>query len=567
MTVVKKEREKGEVEERLNSELYQPVSVQLPADADSRPTCLSRIRAHPRRAAFVPCLLPPSLPSTTLGARCLPHSASFDQVLQSSRASPPQSPQSMAKKRRASPVRDADASPPKRRARQRDVVVVPDSDEEPLDDILAKIKAQEESEALASRLASASQTYGETSQMGQRTQDEPMVTDDTVESDEALARRLAAEWAAEEAELVVPIESQPSVPGSSRRASAAAGPSTSDGGGIAANDCATDTVPDVKLRTHEELFVGTRKCTKCNVDVASPRGYVRALYHGYSLYYDIMEYQVTFTSGQLPPPSLVVLLHATCQSCKAVHCRGCFKLLSCQPRCKGTKNNEQCPVLTCCAEVRAIALFEALGGFDRQYLGERATSDTRSKEAAAKYRKSTVNSVGPGGTGYGTGASTSYYYGGPTHGGYDDYDDEWDAFNNFPGSKRRGRGGGHQRGRGQSSTAVALANHWDELLVRALSTITALLPSPYSDDAQVYDMLPHSSITQLLALSQLPELLASLLRNDSITDWTTRSDLYNAMLTLLRRMADCELTLEACNYNRVQKFLYLTYIARAGSHR
>lgn len=89
-----------------------------------------------------------------------------------------------------------------------------------------------------------------------------------------------------------------------------------------------------------------------------------------------------------------------------------------------------------------------------------------------------------------------------------------------------------------------LTSHWDELIVRALSTLTSILPSPYADSAQVYDMLPHSSIGHLLSLSQLPDLLGGLLRNDSVTDWIARSDIYYAMIVLLRRMADCELTVE-----------------------
>lgn len=195
--------------------------------------------------------------------------------------------------------------------------------------------------------------------------------------------------------------------------------------------------------------------------------------------------------------------------------------------------------MSCCTEIRAVALFEAIGGFDRQYLGEQATSNTRSKEAVAKYRQSKGRSVGSGGTGYGTGSEALLPSGfGSGFVGYDGY------------SSYRGRGRGSGRGSGRivyhepSSTTNALAAHWDVILVRALATITNLLPAPYSEDAQIYDMLPHPTIAYSLAMSQLPELLASLLRNDSITDWTARSDLYNAMLVLLRRMADCELTLQ-----------------------
>ena len=95
-----------------------------------------------------------------------------------------------------------------------------------------------------------------------------------------------------------------------------------------------------------------------------------------------------------------------------------------------------------------------------------------------------------------------------------------------------------------STTHDALLSHFDEIIVRALNTVTGYLPSPYVEEPQMYDMLPHESITSLLALSLLPGLLDNPLRNDSVTDWIARIDVYHAMLALLRRMADCELTLE-----------------------
>lgn len=188
--------------------------------------------------------------------------------------------------------------------------------------------------------------------------------------------------------------------------------------------------------------------------------------------------------------------------------------------------------MTCCAETRAIALFEALGGFDRHYLGERAVSDSRAKEAMSRYRPMHNATVGPGGTGYSTGSSYSYEdYGSP---------------------QGRGRGRGRGNGRGHQGKASddnpsrlqELSTHADEIVVRALTTITSFLPSPYSEEPQEYDILPHASIAWLIQSSQIPELLGTLLRNDSVTDWTLRSDVYNAMLALLRRMSDCELTLE-----------------------
>lgn len=200
--------------------------------------------------------------------------------------------------------------------------------------------------------------------------------------------------------------------------------------------------------------------------------------------------------------------------------------ISCPVSCKGTEKNPECVVETCCAQVRAIALFEALGGFDRQFLGEKASSDERARASTARTKGNSIDSVGPGGTGYGSGSSHA----------------SWHV-----------NGGGRGRGRGKAHSEVShpkksysdtIAAHWEEIVARALEILTRYLPDPYSNNAQIYDMIPHESIQSLLSLSQLPELLGSLLRNDSVTDWIARSDTYHAMLRLLRRMADCELTID-----------------------
>ena len=44
-----------------------------------------------------------------------------------------------------------------------------------------------------------------------------------------------------------------------------------------------------------------------------------------------------------------------------------------------------------------------------------------------------------------------------------------------------------------------------------------------------------------------------LLRNDSLTDWVEHSDAYHAMIVLLRRMVDCELTVECLIQQRWEK--------------
>lgn len=102
------------------------------------------------------------------------------------------------------------------------------------------------------------------------------------------------------------------------------------------------------------------------------------------------------TAAGALPPSLSILLHAPCSSCRTNHCRGCFSPLECPPSCKGPSKNAKCIVESCCSGVRALAIFECLGGLDRQFLGERATSKSRAL-ALAQQQTSKSGSVGPGG--------------------------------------------------------------------------------------------------------------------------------------------------------------------------
>ncbi|KAJ6623142.1 hypothetical protein B0H10DRAFT_2011350 [Mycena sp. CBHHK59/15] len=362
-----------------------------------------------------------------------------------------------------------------------EIISVDDEDEE-LDAILARIKESEESEKLARQLQNE---WAAGSSTG------PDVIDlEDLEDDAAMARRLAAEWGTEDDGKLPELTSR-TKPGPSR----------------ANYSCDADDIPpDEKLAQFRSFFTAERSCSKCGKLVRSPRGFVM--------------FPSAVETGTLPP-TLLMLLHAPCAACRTNHCRGCFSPIGCPISCKGTSKNTKCVVESCCPGVRAIAIFECLGGFDRQYLGERATSESRAL-ALSENKPQGSDSVGPGGTGYGTGGHSQGYV-------------RW--------HRGRGRGRGSQS-RGQPSRVEQLASHWEEIVVRAINTLTMILPAPYADAAQVYDMLPHASIGHLLSLSQLPELLGSLLRNDSVTDWIARSEIYYAMIALLRRMADCELTVE-----------------------
>ncbi|KAF8963849.1 hypothetical protein BDZ97DRAFT_1904683 [Flammula alnicola] len=388
-------------------------------------------------------------------------------------------PSTRASKRKSSPLNSSGSAPKRARKAQvpvpNEVIVIEDSDSDDSDsdlkDILAQIKAQEESECLARSLQDE---FNNSSPSGSK--DVPI----DIEDDAAMARQLAEEWTREDNIQIC-----------SKRLSRPYDAKTYK---------LSSTRPDEGLAPYREIFTKTRNCSKCKKGVESPRGCVM------------------FSDTALPP-SLTYLLHAPCSSCGTNHCRGCFASIACPKSCKGPSKNPKCAVLTCCAEVRAIAIFETLGGFDRQFISDRAESDSRALAMAKSKSISASQSVGPGGTGYGTDNAGGYGYNAPARN---------------PKSKQKPL----------QEFVPKKETHWDNVVLRTLNILVELLPAPYVDAPQVYDMLPHASIGYILSLSQLPTLLATLLRNDSLTDWISRKETYNAMLSLLRRMADCELTIQ-----------------------
>lgn len=80
----------------------------------------------------------------------------------------------------------------------------------------------------------------------------------------------------------------------------------------------------------------------------------------------------------------------------------------------------------------------------------------------------------------------------------------------------------------------------DKVFQLALSLIAELLPHPDAPEPAVYDFLPHASLAPMLALSTLQDLLVNLLRNDSVTEWTRRSEVYFGMLEVLTRLSESE---------------------------
>lgn len=80
----------------------------------------------------------------------------------------------------------------------------------------------------------------------------------------------------------------------------------------------------------------------------------------------------------------------------------------------------------------------------------------------------------------------------------------------------------------------------DGLYLVALQHLSSLLPSPDSPTAKLYDFLPSPLLAALIELSTVPDLLALLLRNDSVPEWQRRSGVYFAVLDVLGKVGGSE---------------------------
>ncbi|KAF6754275.1 hypothetical protein DFP72DRAFT_899833 [Ephemerocybe angulata] len=373
---------------------------------------------------------------------------------------------------------------------------------------------------------------------------------EVMESDAEMALRLAREWAAEgtpepQAQAgssrqtdaysqVDTIESWASNARGKRPAPQSQTPQPSSTNGKQKNlDIPYITLPNPELSLVDfmTLLTTDRSCSKCGTGIKSPRG---------GDFHFLPEDQEATTSA------LCSLLHVVCpkKSCGTAHCRGCFNPVSCLPLCvTGPDRVASCQAFRCCAEVRTVALFEALSAFDRQYLAEKASAEAREKAIKAQPKTHANATVGPGGTGYASG------YGGEFGDEFDD-DDEFDEDDDWEFEAfLSGQSGAYNVQRRQPQALAIpeptedVITEADRALIQALSILTELLPAPYrGDEPAVYDLLPHPSVGALILLSFVPTVLAQHLRNDSVTDWISRSEVYYAMLTLLKALADCELT-------------------------
>ncbi|TNY17926.1 hypothetical protein DMC30DRAFT_419335 [Rhodotorula diobovata] len=276
---------------------------------------------------------------------------------------------------------------------------------------------------------------------------------------------------------------------------------------------------------------------------------------------------------------------ATCPACARTLCRGCWVPLD---PAEGRIEGE------CCALGRAIAVLQLLSALDAVYLSEHLARPAPTKKRAvvpkATKAKARAKSKGKGkakaggsGTGYSTGsysaatgAGTGTGYAHDDDDAYDDDDEGWDGYGDGDDEgwygevglegeefeddeemdaywdrmheekvKKKADEKAARAAELSASTSSAAARDLaqDPLFLSALRHLSSLLPQPDSPTAKLYDYLPHPSLPALLELSTLPDLLAQLLRNDSVVEWTRRSDVYFAMLDVLGALGACEVTL------------------------
>ena len=255
---------------------------------------------------------------------------------------------------------------------------------------------------------------------------------------------------------------------------------------------------------------------------------------------------------------------------------------------------DECDTTKCCARVRVIAIFEILRVLDFHHLNELSNSQKRANNTVTKTSKKRASAAGHAGTGYATdvphlngfcgydddvGMDGQYGWGlsDPGHLGWgwggEDFSQEppilspwgggWGAVSGSEpsykakavttpkpkskpkrGEKTRKRSAGAPKPKAEKGAPFDETQSWDCASNWVFCALVVYLPNPYADSPAPFDFVPHPSIVALLQLSYLPEALGALLRNDSVADWIARSNAYQTMLRLLRRLADCELTIK-----------------------
>lgn len=169
-------------------------------------------------------------------------------------------------------------------------------------------------------------------------------------------------------------------------------------------------------------------------------------------------------------------LHSSCPKCATLHCRGCSRPAKCPKNCSGSKS---CVIKDCCPQIRAIAIFEALSLFDREFLAE-AGSGSGSRE-----RDEFVQAM-------------------------------------------------------ISKPINAQSRKLEASFVKSMSVLTEVFksdcPFPSSSPLSSGSFSLSSDVAECFERSLMPEVIRGFLRNTNVKDWITHSEIYTAILDLLRYM-------------------------------
>ncbi|EMS18111.1 baculoviral IAP repeat-containing protein 6 (apollon) [Rhodotorula toruloides NP11] len=341
-----------------------------------------------------------------------------------------------------------------------------------------------------------------------------------LKADEQLARKLQDEE--DQAALVAGEQAGPSTSPSastSARRKSPRKPSTSSSSGPLAPP-ADPNDPQVVLGSKKALFVGGGTCGKCGAEVP-------------------YESEVPSLTPSSTLASFLALTTATCPSCAARLCRGCWGV--CEGAGGDDGDGEERKEGECCADGRAVGVFELLSALDAVYLTDhlRRPLPSASTSSASK-RKKTAIATGKGkGVGYGSNRIAPGYAG-ATGVGYaveeeedsEEAEEWWD--------EEVGEYVVRERVKPALTTNKPRENAHDlaqdRLYLLAFRLLSSLLPSPDSPTPKIYDFLPSSLLSPLIELSTLPDLLTLLLRNDSVPEWQRRSEVYFAMLDVLGKI-------------------------------
>jgi hypothetical protein len=220
-----------------------------------------------------------------------------------------------------------------------------------------------------------------------------------------------------------------------------------------------------------------------------------------------------------------------------MHCRGCFAPARCNralvlasssarsppTSAASTASSAQCDggstctVRTCCAAVRAIAIFEALSWFDEVYAIE------------ADFGKTASSSSSSSSSDKGKGRDTKEHR---------------DAYVRMLISKTDVMSASKaEKAQGQTERGGS-TRRFEDAFVRTLRLVCAWLRVPDQDDGDDNNnnaedrAAMHASVPRLFMSSMLLEVVHVFLGNTNVRDWVAHAETYLAILDLLRRMLD-----------------------------